>query len=62
MDMESYDRWRSAAALLEIIAQGEADIAAGRLVSQDEAFERAARVIERVEKNYQDRARHLLRS
>jgi prevent-host-death family protein len=49
MDVESYDRWRSAAALLKIIAQGEADVAAGRLVSQEEAFERAARAIDRVE-------------
>lgn len=51
MDVESYDRWRSAAALLKIIAQGEADIASGRLVSQDEAFERAARVIDRMEED-----------
>jgi prevent-host-death family protein len=51
MDVESYDRWRSAAALLKIIAQGEADIAAGRIVSQEEAFERAARAIERAEGN-----------
>ena len=51
MDAESYDRWRSAAALLKIIAQGEADVAAGRLVSQDEAFERAARVIDRAERD-----------
>lgn len=51
MDVESYDRWRSAAALLKIIAQGEADIAAGRIVSQDEAFEQAARVIDRMEED-----------
>jgi len=47
MDVESYDRMRSAVALLKIIAQGEADVAAGRLVSQEEAFARAARVIDR---------------
>lgn len=46
MDVDSYDRWRSALALLKIIAQGEADIAAGRLVSQEEAFAQAARVID----------------
>lgn len=47
MDVESYDRMRSALALLKIIAQGEADVAAGRLVSQEEAFARAARAIDR---------------
>ncbi|HEX4963169.1 MAG TPA: type II toxin-antitoxin system Phd/YefM family antitoxin [Thermoanaerobaculia bacterium] len=47
MDIESYDRWRSALALLKIIAQGEADVAAGRLVSQDEAFARASLAIDR---------------
>lgn len=54
MDVESYDRWRSAAALLKIIAQGEADVAAGRLVSQEEAFERATRAIERAEGDDRD--------
>jgi prevent-host-death family protein len=44
MNVESYDRMRSAVALLKIIAQGEADVAAGRLISQEEAFARAARV------------------
>lgn len=38
---------RSTLALLKIIAQGEADIAAGRLVSQEEAFAQAARAIDR---------------
>jgi prevent-host-death family protein len=47
MDVESYDRMRSAIALLKIIAQGEADVAAGRLISQEEAFARAARAIDR---------------
>jgi predicted transcriptional regulator len=47
MDVESYDRWRSALALLKIIAQGEADVAAGRLVSQEEAFARASRALDR---------------
>jgi len=47
MDVESYDRMRSAVALLKIIAQGEADVAAGRLLSQEEAFTRAARAIDR---------------
>ena len=47
MDVESYDRRRSALALLTIIAQGEADVVAGRLVSQEEAFARASRAIDR---------------
>jgi len=34
-------------ALLKIIVQGEADVAAGRLVTQEEAFARASRVIDR---------------
>jgi prevent-host-death family protein len=46
MDVESYDRMRSAVALLKIIAQGEADVAAGRLISQEEAFARATRAID----------------
>jgi prevent-host-death family protein len=46
MAVESYDRWRSALALLKIIAQGEADVAAGRLVSQEEAFAKASRAID----------------
>jgi hypothetical protein len=44
--MESYERLRLAIALLKIIAQGEADVAAGRLISQ-EAFARASRAIDR---------------
>ncbi|HSS75456.1 MAG TPA: hypothetical protein VLV54_01810 [Thermoanaerobaculia bacterium] len=47
MDVESNDRWRSALALLKIIAQGEADVVGRRLVSQEEAFARASRAIER---------------
>ena len=47
MGVESYDRMRSAVALLKIISQGEADVTAGRLISQEEAFSRAARAIDR---------------
>jgi PHD/YefM family antitoxin component YafN of YafNO toxin-antitoxin module len=43
MDVASYERWRSALTMLKIVAQGEADIAAGRVVSQEEAFRRAER-------------------
>jgi len=51
MDVGSYDRWRSALAMLKILAQGEADIAAGRTVTQEEAFDRAARAIDRAPSN-----------
>ncbi|MDJ0853527.1 MAG: type II toxin-antitoxin system Phd/YefM family antitoxin [Myxococcota bacterium] len=47
MDVETYDRWRSAMALLKALAQGEADVARGRTVKQAEAFRRARRAIER---------------
>lgn len=41
MDAETYDRWRDAMALLKVMALGEADVAAGRTLTQDEAFRRA---------------------
>jgi hypothetical protein len=47
---------RSTVALLKIIAQAEADVAAGRLVSQEEAFERAAHVIDRIDGDRQPRS------
>ena len=50
MDVASYDRWRQSVALLKLIAQSEADIEAGRVVSQDEAFARAELAIERAGK------------
>jgi prevent-host-death family protein len=46
MDATTYESWRNAAALLQLIAQSEADAAAGHLVPQDEAFARAARALE----------------
>ncbi len=49
MDVASYDRWRDTVALLKLIAQSEADIEAGRTVSQEEAFTRAERAIAEVE-------------
>ncbi len=49
MDVASYDRWRDTVALLKLIAQSEADIEAGRTVSQEEAFARAERAIAEVE-------------
>ena len=47
MDVDTYDRWRSAMALLKLLALGEADIAAGRTVKQSNVFQRARRAIER---------------
>jgi len=47
MDVDTYDRWRSAMALLKALAQGEADVERGRTVKQVEAFRRARRAIER---------------
>lgn len=45
IDVETYDRWRKAMALLKILAQGEADVAADRVSTQEQAFERAAKAI-----------------
>lgn len=46
MDAASYDQWRQTVGLLRLVAQGEADIQADRLVSNEEAFDRAERAIE----------------
>ena len=51
MDMESYYRWRDALALLKILAQSQADVESGRLISQEEAFARAEAAIELAEKS-----------
>ncbi len=45
MDVETYDRWQDAMALLKMLAQSEADVAAGRVMSQKEAFRRAEATI-----------------
>jgi prevent-host-death family protein len=45
MDVELYDRWQAAMALLKILAHSERDVATGRTVSQETAFTRAAAVI-----------------
>lgn len=47
MDVETHDRWRSAMALLKLIAQGAADADAGRTVKQADVFRRARKAIER---------------
>ena len=46
MDVASYDQWRNTLAMLQLIAQGEADIEAGRTIPQDEVFDRAEQVIQ----------------
>lgn len=47
MDVETYDRWRTAMALLKALAQGEADVERGRTVKQADAFRRAQKALER---------------
>ena len=47
MDVDTYDRWKSALAMLKLLAQGEADVRSGRTVDTSEALERARRAIER---------------
>ena len=47
MDVETYDRWRAAMALLKALAQGEADVERGHTVKQGDAFHRARRAIAR---------------
>jgi prevent-host-death family protein len=51
MDVEAYDRWRDALALLKILAQSQGDVEAGRTVSTDEAFARAEAVVDEAEKS-----------
>ena len=41
MDVDTYDRWRSALALLKLIAQSEADVRGGRTAKQADVFRRA---------------------
>ena len=47
MDVETYDRWRSAMALLKLLAMGQADVERGRTTEQSEVFRRARKAIER---------------
>ena len=47
MDVDTFDRWRSALALLKLIAQAEADVQGERTVKQVEAFRRAEQVLAR---------------
>jgi len=47
MGVAQYDEWKRTLALLKILAQGEADVAANRVVDQAEAFRRAGAAIHR---------------
>ena len=49
MDVDVFDRWQKAMAILKLAAQGEADVAAGRVVSQREAFAAARKAIDETE-------------
>lgn len=49
IDVETYDRWRDAMALLKVLAQGEANVAAGRVVTQKKAFQRAAAALRKAQ-------------
>jgi prevent-host-death family protein len=47
MGVAQYDEWKRTLALLKILAQGEADVAAKRVVDQAEAFRRAGTAVHR---------------
>lgn len=51
MDVEVYNGWRTAMALLRLAAHAEVDIEAGRTVSQEEAFDNAEAAIRTAENN-----------
>ena len=51
MDVETYNRWRDAMALLKMLAQSEGDVAKGRVISQKAAFKRAEAVIQKTAKD-----------
>ncbi len=50
-NVDTYDRWRSALAILTLASHAEADIAAGRIASTEEAFRRAAQAVDRIKRN-----------
>ena len=45
MDVDTYDRWRAAMALLKLIAQAESDVQGGRTLKQVDVFRRAEKAI-----------------
>ena len=54
MDVGVYDRLKSTLAMLKIVAQSEAELEAGKVVPQKDAFARAEAVIDRIERDGQD--------
>jgi len=50
LDVETYEALRDATLLLQLTAQGEADVQAGRTVPQSEAFARARKRLSQREK------------
>jgi prevent-host-death family protein len=51
MDVDTYDRWRAAMALLKVIALAEADVETRRAVPQAEAFRRAEAALGRTRRD-----------
>ena len=51
MNVDTYDRWKSALALMKLLAQGEADAQTGRTAGTEEAFKRARKAIKRSGQN-----------
>lgn len=49
MDVETFDRWQDAMALLKILARGQADVEGSRTLTHAAAFARARAAIEKVE-------------
>jgi prevent-host-death family protein len=45
MDVELYDRWREAMALLKILASSEAEVLAGRVLEPEEVWKAAEKMI-----------------
>ena len=51
MDVGVYDRLKSTLAMLKIVAQSEAELEAGKVVSQKDAFARAEAAVRRIEED-----------
>lgn len=47
MDVGTYDRWKSALALMKLLAQGGADVQTGRTIGTEETFNRARKALKR---------------
>ena len=45
MDVETYDRWKSALVLMKLLTQGGADTQTGRTIGTEETFNRARKAI-----------------